>query len=339
MSGSPRLRVGVDTGGTFTDFVCDDGQGWRAFKLPSTPASPARAVLEGLSELAGVREVVHGTTVATNAALEGRGARTAFVTTAGFRDLLAQAAHIPVHLGSMGFAVRGVLEALTLEEGDVALLNDPYRGGTHLPDLTVVAPVFAGGQLVGYAATRAHHADLGGSSPGSMPVARSLAEEGLVIGPCKLLEHGRVNAAVLEPILAAVRTPDERRGDLDAQTAATPLPAPPAAAPGSAGGTCSSLKWDREGQSRALPPNPCQEGSPPLDPAIRRPVQLPRRGLRLLGLLPLATPNSCPERSRAPGRRATCSVSRRRAAGAGGNRRGASAPAAGGGVSSPAAYR
>lgn len=89
MSVSPVLRVGVDTGGTFTDFVCDDGESWRAFKLPSTPASPARAVLDGLAEAGDAREVVHGTTVATNAALEGRGARTAFVTTAGFRDLLA----------------------------------------------------------------------------------------------------------------------------------------------------------------------------------------------------------------------------------------------------------
>lgn len=134
--------------------------------------------------------------------------------------MLAQAAHIPVHLGSMGFAVRGVLEALTLHDGDVALLNDPYRGGTHLPDLTVVTPVHATGRLVGYAATRAHHADIGGSTPGSMPVARSLAEEGLIIGPCKLVEAGRINTGVLAPLLAAVRTPDERRGDLDAQTAA-----------------------------------------------------------------------------------------------------------------------
>ncbi|MBI3894179.1 MAG: hydantoinase/oxoprolinase family protein, partial [Candidatus Wallbacteria bacterium] len=85
--------VGIDTGGTFTDFIFRDEQGWRAFKLPSTPADPARAVLEGLGELAAagetVTEIVHGSTVATNAALEGRGARVAFVTTEGFRDLLA----------------------------------------------------------------------------------------------------------------------------------------------------------------------------------------------------------------------------------------------------------
>jgi N-methylhydantoinase B/oxoprolinase/acetone carboxylase alpha subunit len=279
MSGSPRLRVGVDTGGTFTDFVCDDGQGWRAFKLPSTPASPARAVLEGLSELAGVREVVHGTTVATNAALEGRGARTAFVTTAGFRDLLAQAAHIPVHLGSMGFAVRGVLEALTLEEGDVALLNDPYRGGTHLPDLTVVAPVFAGGQLVGYAATRAHHADLGGSSPGSMPVARSLAEEGLVIGPCKLLEHGRVNAAVLEPILAAVRTtgrsrrPDRRH-------------APPGAAggrPGKRGRNVLVTEVGPRGPIEGAASEPLPGGEPPPGPGNQKTCSTPPAGTSSAG--------------------------------------------------------
>src|SRR5438105_5044149 len=92
-------------------------------------------------------------------------------------ELLAQAAHIPVHLGSMPASVRAVRDRLgALEEGDVAIVNDPFSGGTHLPDITVVSPVYADGRPVGYAANRAHHADVGGISPGSMTLSRHIDE-------------------------------------------------------------------------------------------------------------------------------------------------------------------
>src|SRR5215210_5252981 len=91
--------------------------------------------------------------------------------------LLAQAAHIPVHLGSMGDSVRAVLDRLgNLSEGDVAIVNDPFAGGTHLPDITIVSPVIHGGVLAGYVANRAHHADVGGVSPGSMTLSRHIDE-------------------------------------------------------------------------------------------------------------------------------------------------------------------
>ena len=134
--------------------------------------------------------------------------------------LTAQAAHLPVHLGSMPASVSAAMSALTLEPGDVAILNDPYLGGTHLPDITLVAPVHTpGGELAGYVANRAHHADVGGASPGSMPLATELIEEGLIIPPVKLVEEGVRNEGVFELICRNVRTPDERRGDLAAQAA------------------------------------------------------------------------------------------------------------------------
>jgi N-methylhydantoinase B len=139
-------------------------------------------------------------------------------------DMIAQAAHIPVHLGSMPLSVAEVVASLQLEPGDAAILNDPFRGGTHLPDITVVTPVFVeqGGApaLFGYAASRAHHADVGGMTPGSMPIAREIYQEGLVIPPVKLAVRGEVQAGVLDLILANVRTPEERAGDLWAQLAA-----------------------------------------------------------------------------------------------------------------------
>jgi N-methylhydantoinase B len=136
-------------------------------------------------------------------------------------ELLAQAAHIPVHLGSMPASVAAVRERLgTLQDGDVAIVNDPFAGGTHLPDVTVVSPVFADGELVGYAANRAHHADIGGATPGSMTLSRHIDEEGLRIEPTLLYRAGQRDPAVLDRILSAVRTPAERLGDLDAQLAA-----------------------------------------------------------------------------------------------------------------------
>ena len=135
--------------------------------------------------------------------------------------LLAQAAHIPVHLGSMPASVAAVLERLgKLSAGDVAIVNDPFAGGTHLPDITLVSPIVHDDAIVGYAANRAHHADVGGISPGSMTLSRHIDEEGVRLEPA-LLERGGVrDDRVLARLLDAVRTPDERLGDLDAQLAA-----------------------------------------------------------------------------------------------------------------------
>src|SRR3954453_1911256 len=125
-------------------------------------------------------------------------------------ELLAQAAHIPVHRGSMPASVRAVLDLLgPLRDGDVAIVNDPFAGGTHLPDITIVSPVFADGALVGYAANRAHHADVGGASPGSMTLSRHIDEEGVRIEPTLLFRRGERDETLLNRILVAVRTPVE----------------------------------------------------------------------------------------------------------------------------------
>ncbi len=136
-------------------------------------------------------------------------------------DLLAQAAHIPVHLGAMPATVAAVRGRLgDLAEGDVAIVNDPFAGGSHLPDITVVTPVYHGGRRVGYAANRAHHADVGGTSPGSMTLSRHIDEEGVRIEPTLLCRAGVRDEAVLRGILDAVRTPVERVNDLEAQLTA-----------------------------------------------------------------------------------------------------------------------
>ena len=141
--------------------------------------------------------------------------------------LIAQAAHIPVHLGAMPASVQAALERFaSFEPGDVVLLNDPYLGGTHLPDITMVSPVFIrddpdgrGGELFGFVASRAHHADIGGMSPGSMPMSRELYQEGVIIPPLKVVKAGVVNQEVLDLFYRNVRTPEERRGDMQAQLA------------------------------------------------------------------------------------------------------------------------
>ena len=136
-------------------------------------------------------------------------------------QLLAQAAHIPVHLGSMPASVQAVRDRLgNLEEGDVAIVNDPFAGGTHLPDITLVSGMFESDRLIGYAANRAHHADVGGASPGSMTLSRHIDEEGIRLEPTLLWHRGTRDEALLRRILDAVRTPDERLGDLEAQLAA-----------------------------------------------------------------------------------------------------------------------
>lgn len=140
-------------------------------------------------------------------------------------DMVAQAAHIPVHLGSMPLSVKKVIERFTFEPGDGVLLNDPYWGGTHLPDITLVSPVFVEGasQPSYFVANRAHHADVGGMAPGSMTLSTEIFQEGLRIPPVRLFEGGKVNRGVLDLILANVRTPREREGDLDAQVAANEI--------------------------------------------------------------------------------------------------------------------
>jgi N-methylhydantoinase B len=135
--------------------------------------------------------------------------------------MVAQAAHIPVHLGSMPASVAAALAAFeTFAVGDVVVLNDPYRGGTHLPDITMVSPVFIEGEPRFFVASRAHHADVGGMSPGSLPLSTSLYQEGLIIPPIKLMVSGWINEGVFALIAANSRAPQERIGDLEAQLAA-----------------------------------------------------------------------------------------------------------------------
>jgi len=156
---------------------------------------------------------------------------------------VAMGDHMPVHLGAMPMSVEAALDELgDLEPGDVACLNDPFRGGTHLPDITLLAPVHLEGEvtrghappssgegadgahgsprLLGYVASRAHHSDVGGSSPGSMPLAREIFEEGIRIPPVRIHRRGSRNEDLWRALLANVRTPVERAGDLDAQLAA-----------------------------------------------------------------------------------------------------------------------
>jgi N-methylhydantoinase B len=159
-------------------------------------------------------------------------------------NMIAQASHIPVHLGSMPLSVKSAIDRFTsqgdgLQPGDTVILNDPFLGGTHLPDITLVTPVFMdqnGHSLlpghssisvsstsespVAYVASRAHHADIGGMTAGSMPIAREIYQEGLIIPPIKLLNRGVINQDIFNLLLANVRTPEERSGDLRAQIGA-----------------------------------------------------------------------------------------------------------------------
>ncbi len=140
--------------------------------------------------------------------------------------MVAQAEHIPVHLGSMPLAVQAVLRDFpgTLRDGDQVILNDPYRGGTHLPDITLIRPVFFGTTLLGFAVNRAHHADVGGTAPGSMPPdAARLEDEGVVLEPQKFLDRGRESENVRRTVRTKMRNPRERLGDLRAQVAANEL--------------------------------------------------------------------------------------------------------------------
>ncbi len=135
-------------------------------------------------------------------------------------ETFAQGSHIPVHLGAMSLSVQASVQSLDFHEGDLVILNDPYRGGTHLPDITCISPLFVGGKLSFFVANRAHHSDIGGMTPGSMPLASEIYQEGLIIPPLKLIEKGKLKSDLLHLILANVRTPEEREGDLLAQVAA-----------------------------------------------------------------------------------------------------------------------
>jgi N-methylhydantoinase B len=158
----------------------------------------------------------------------------------GAGEVIAMGDHMPVHLGSMPMSVRAAIDAGAMEPGDVVMLNDPFRGGTHLPDITLVAPVYVDTGRVArphtnsrirgrgrtrqapdfYVASRAHHADVGGAYPGSMGLCREIYQEGVRIPPVKLMRQGAMNADVLAMLLNNVRTPEEREGDLGAQIAA-----------------------------------------------------------------------------------------------------------------------
>ncbi len=133
-------------------------------------------------------------------------------------EMIAQAAHIPIHLGSMSFAARSVATE-NLSPGDVFMLNDPFRGGTHLPDVTCVAPVFVHGKPEFLLASRAHHADIGGDTPGSMPLSTTIHQEGIIIPPTRIREEGVLKETLLQEIILSTRDHEEREGDLRAQIA------------------------------------------------------------------------------------------------------------------------
>ncbi len=150
----------------------------------------------------------------------------------GAGEVIAMGDHMPVHLGSMPMSVRAAIETCEMQPGDVVMLNDPFRGGTHLPDITLVAPVYvkpnvrpghprkADGHPDFYVASRAHHADVGGTYPGSMGLCREIYQEGFRILPVKIMRTGKMDRDVLALLLNNVRTPEERQGDLGAQIAA-----------------------------------------------------------------------------------------------------------------------
>ena len=135
--------------------------------------------------------------------------------------LCAQAAHIPVHLGSMAYAMEGIVRNIAWRPGDTVIVNDPYLGGTHLPDVTLITPVFLqGGELAGFVVNRAHHADIGAATPGSMPISRSLEEEGMIIPPTPLVRAGRLDETVMAGLMQGSRNAAQAHGDYAAQLSA-----------------------------------------------------------------------------------------------------------------------
>src|SRR5580698_7942209 len=136
--------------------------------------------------------------------------------------VIAMGDHMPVHLGSMPMSVQAAVAAIHFEPGDIAILNDPFAGGTHLPDITMVLPIFlpGGERPAFYVSNRAHHADVGGRFAGSMGPAEEIFQEGIRIPPVRIVRGGKVDREILDLILLNVRTPREREGDLDAQIGA-----------------------------------------------------------------------------------------------------------------------
>ncbi|RLJ18115.1 5-oxoprolinase [bacterium endosymbiont of Escarpia laminata] len=135
-------------------------------------------------------------------------------------ELSAQAAHIPVHLGSMAFAMAGIVSDISWRPGDMVVLNDPFLGGTHLPDVTLIAPLYIETELTAFVVNRAHHADIGANAPGSMPVSSSLEEEGRIIPPCHLMREGMLDREQLQWLSGHNRNPGESAGDFSAQISA-----------------------------------------------------------------------------------------------------------------------
>ena len=135
-------------------------------------------------------------------------------------ELSAQAAHIPVHLGSMAFAMREIVSRMEWHAGDLVIVNDPFMGGTHLPDVTMISPLLVEEQLLGFVVNRAHHADIGAKSPGSMPISSSLEEEGVVIPPTYLLKAGEIQKDFYQQLLSQLRNPELSQGDFEAQISA-----------------------------------------------------------------------------------------------------------------------
>jgi N-methylhydantoinase B/oxoprolinase/acetone carboxylase alpha subunit len=140
-------------------------------------------------------------------------------------EAVALGDHMPVHLGSMPSSVKSALDNVTLYPEDCIILNDPFHGGTHLPDITIISPIFIDNQdkPTYIVANRAHHADVGGISPGSMPISTEIFQEGIIIPPVKLLNRGTLNKDLVHFILSNVRTPEEREGDIWAQIAANKI--------------------------------------------------------------------------------------------------------------------
>ena len=140
----------------------------------------------------------------------------------GLGRVIAMGDHMPVHLGSMPMSVQAAVAAMAFAPGDIAILNDPYAGGTHLPDITMVLPVFlpSHDQPAFYVSNRAHHADVGGAFPGSMGPAREIFQEGIRIPPVRIVRGGNLDREMLDLILMNVRTPQEREGDLASQIGA-----------------------------------------------------------------------------------------------------------------------
>ena len=134
--------------------------------------------------------------------------------------LCAQAAHIPVHLGSMAYAMQQIVTQRSWAPGDFVALNDPYLGGTHLPDVTVVCPVFIRERLIGFVANRAHHADIGAETPGSMPVSTDLSQEGVVIPPTCIGRRGEIDQQVITELFRDARNLRDTLGDMAAQCSA-----------------------------------------------------------------------------------------------------------------------